>query len=73
MAFYEHVFLTRQDVSGQRVDELVEKLSAPSHLPPCDIATAGDPKVAVKSNFKQEQFESALLRAKLDNQNNNNG
>ncbi len=25
MAFYEHVFLTRQDVSGQRVDELVEQ------------------------------------------------
>ena len=24
MAFYEHVFLTRQDVSAQRVDELVE-------------------------------------------------
>ena len=23
MAFYEHVFLARQDVSGQRVDELV--------------------------------------------------
>ena len=25
MAFYEHVFLTRQDVSGQRVEELVEQ------------------------------------------------
>ena len=25
MAFYEHVFLTRQDVSGQRVDELVDQ------------------------------------------------
>ena len=25
MGFYEHVFLTRQDVSGQRVDELVEQ------------------------------------------------
>ena len=25
MAFYEHVFLTRQDVSAQRVDELVEQ------------------------------------------------
>ena len=25
MAFYEHVFLARQDVSGQRVDELVEQ------------------------------------------------
>ncbi len=25
MAFYEHVFLTRQDVSGQRVDEIVEQ------------------------------------------------
>ena len=25
MAFYEHVFLTRQDVSGQRVDELTEQ------------------------------------------------
>jgi small subunit ribosomal protein S6 len=25
MAMYEHVFLTRQDVSGQRVDELVEQ------------------------------------------------
>lgn len=24
MAFYEHVFLARQDVSGQRVDELVD-------------------------------------------------
>jgi small subunit ribosomal protein S6 len=28
MAFYEHVFLTRQDVSGQRVDELVEQFKA---------------------------------------------
>jgi len=44
----------------RRVDELVEKLSAPSHLPPCDIATAGEPKVAVKPNFKQEQFEAAV-------------
>jgi small subunit ribosomal protein S6 len=25
MAFYEHVFLARQDVSSQRVDELVEQ------------------------------------------------
>ena len=25
MAFYEHVFLTRQDVSAQRVDELVDQ------------------------------------------------
>ncbi|HEX9904750.1 MAG TPA: 30S ribosomal protein S6 [Propylenella sp.] len=25
MGFYEHVFLARQDVSGQRVDELVEQ------------------------------------------------
>ena len=25
MGLYEHVFLTRQDVSGQRVDELVEQ------------------------------------------------
>ncbi len=25
MAFYEHVFLTRQDVSGQHADELVEQ------------------------------------------------
>jgi small subunit ribosomal protein S6 len=25
MAFYEHVFLTRQDMSAQRVDELVEQ------------------------------------------------
>jgi len=25
MALYEHVFMTRQDVSGQRVDELVEQ------------------------------------------------
>jgi small subunit ribosomal protein S6 len=25
MALYEHVFLTRQDVSGQRVDELLEQ------------------------------------------------
>ena len=25
MAFYEHVFLTRQDVSAQRVDELLEQ------------------------------------------------
>ena len=25
MALYEHVFLTRQDVSGQRVEELVEQ------------------------------------------------
>ena len=34
MAFYEHVFLTRQDVSGQRVDELVEQFKGV-------VATAG--------------------------------
>jgi anthranilate synthase component 1 len=46
----------------RRIDELVEKLSAPSHLPPSDIATSGEPNVPVRSNFEKEQFEAAVRK-----------
>ncbi|HUE71810.1 MAG TPA: anthranilate synthase component I [Pirellulaceae bacterium] len=44
----------------RRVDELVEKLSAPSPLPPADIASTGEPKLAYRSNFRREDFENAV-------------
>ncbi len=45
----------------ERVDRLVEQLSArPSTLRPMDIDTGGEPQLAWRSNFTQEQFEQAV-------------
>jgi anthranilate synthase component 1 len=48
----------------QRIDRLVEKLSAPAStdLAPADIDTAGDAHLAYQSNFTQPQFESAVRK-----------
>ena len=46
----------------RRVDELVERLSAPAPLPPADIASTGEPKLAYESNFRREDFEKAVRR-----------
>jgi anthranilate synthase component I len=48
------------DDASRRVDELVQRLSAPTNLPPADIAPAGAPTIAWKSNFQQSQFEDAI-------------
>lgn len=49
------------DDATRRVDELVQKLSTPSNEIACaDIAPAGDPTIAFKSNFRQEEFEDAV-------------
>jgi anthranilate synthase component 1 len=46
----------------QRVDELVAQLSAPAPLAPADIASAGEPTLAYRSNFRREDFESAVRK-----------
>jgi anthranilate synthase component 1 len=46
----------------RRVDELVNRLSAPSPLPPADIASTGEPKLAFRSNFRREDFENAVRK-----------
>jgi anthranilate synthase component 1 len=46
----------------RRVDELVDRLSAPSPLPPADIASTGEPQQAYRSNFRREDFEKAVLQ-----------
>jgi anthranilate synthase component 1 len=50
------------DDACRRVDELVERLSQPTNLPPADIATSGPPQVAWKSNFAQHQYEDAVRK-----------
>ena len=50
------------DDAIKRVDELVVKLSRASALPPTDIATKGDPKIAYESNFRQADFEDAVRK-----------
>ncbi|HZL90744.1 MAG TPA: anthranilate synthase component I [Pirellulaceae bacterium] len=44
----------------RRVDELVALLSAPAPLAPADIASAGEPTLAYRSNFRREGFEEAV-------------
>ncbi len=48
----------------RRVDELVEKLSAPatSELVCTDIATGGEPAIAYRANFQQADFEDAVRK-----------
>ncbi|MBW3597650.1 MAG: anthranilate synthase component I [Planctomycetes bacterium] len=49
--------------AADRVDAMVAKLAAPSaELPPADIDTAGQPTLAYRSNFTQEDFEDAVSR-----------
>jgi anthranilate synthase component 1 len=50
------------DSACQRVDDLVQRLSTPTTLPPADIATGGRPKIAWRSNFQQSQFEDAVRK-----------
>jgi anthranilate synthase component 1 len=45
-----------------RIDELVDRLSGPTNLPPADIQTAGDPSLAYHSNFKPAAFEAAVRK-----------
>ena len=44
----------------RRVDELVQRLSAPAPLAPADIASAGEPTQPYRSNFRREDFENAV-------------
>jgi anthranilate synthase component 1 len=47
----------------RRVDEIVDRLSQPAdELRPADIRTAGEPRVALRSNFAQSDFEAAVRR-----------
>ena len=50
------------DDACRRIDDVVERLSRPTNLPPADIATGGAPQVAWKSNFEQSQFEAAVRK-----------
>jgi anthranilate synthase component 1 len=50
------------DDACRRIDELVTRLSAPTNLPPADIATTGDPQIAWRSNFREADFEAAVRR-----------
>ena len=50
------------DDACRRIDELVARLSVPTNLPPADIATSGDPQIAWKSNFREEDFEAAVRK-----------
>jgi anthranilate synthase component 1 len=53
---------TAYDDACRRVDALVERLSAPTNLPPADIATTGAPQIAWQSNFTEEKFAAAVRR-----------
>jgi anthranilate synthase component 1 len=48
------------DDACRKVDDLVERLSAPTNLPPADIATGGAPEISWKSNFQQSEYEDAV-------------
>ncbi|MDX1945721.1 MAG: anthranilate synthase component I [Pirellulaceae bacterium] len=50
------------DDACRRIDELVSKLSAPTSLPPVDIATVGEPKIVWQSNLTEAQYEDAIRR-----------
>lgn len=50
------------DSALRRIDATVAKLSSGTELPPADIATAGDPKVAYRANFTQQGFEDAVRK-----------
>jgi anthranilate synthase component I len=48
------------DDACRRVDELVNRLSQPTNLPPADIQTTGEPHIEYRSNFEQSAFEDAV-------------
>jgi anthranilate synthase component 1 len=49
--------------AGERVDELVARLSRPGdELPPSDIDPAGQPQIEHRSNFARHEFEAAVRR-----------
>ena len=50
------------DDACRRVDELAERLSQPTKLPPADIATAGAPSIAWESNLQQREYEDAVRK-----------
>jgi len=51
------------DDACRRVDALVEQLATPGADPrPVDIATRGEPQVALESNFTRAAFEAAVER-----------
>jgi anthranilate synthase component 1 len=51
------------DAAAARVDQLVERLSAPtSSLLPADIDTRGKVTLDYRSNFKQAEFEAAVRK-----------
>jgi anthranilate synthase component 1 len=51
------------DDACRRIDELVTRLSQPTNLPPADIATAGEPRIAWKSNQTAQQYEDAVRQS----------
>jgi anthranilate synthase component I len=48
------------DDACRRIDELVDKLSAPIALPPADISTIGAPSIPFTSNTTQERYEDSV-------------
>jgi anthranilate synthase component 1 len=51
------------DDACRRVDDLVQRLSQPTNLPPADIATTGVPQLAWNSNLRQEEYEAAVRKS----------
>jgi anthranilate synthase component 1 len=55
--------LKAYEAACQRVDRLVEQLSAPStELTPFDIQTQGEVKIPYRSNFTKDGFEAAVRK-----------
>ena len=50
------------DDACRRVDALVDRLSQPTNLPPADIQTSGEAKIAYRSNFDPAAFEEAVRK-----------
>ena len=46
----------------RRIDEIVEKLSTPADLTPCDIKASGGNHLEYQSNFDQADFEAAVTK-----------
>ena len=51
------------ELAKSRVDQLVERLTAPCHQVRCaDIDTSGDPQIPSRSNIRREEFEAAVRK-----------
>ncbi len=50
------------DDACERIDELVDKLSAPIALPPADISTRGNPTIKFVSNTTQQRYEDSVRK-----------